>query len=73
MTVEELANYYEGKVLPTEPVKLNSYSTIADPAAFVQSEFEILHHNPGHKAYDSCRLRLIEFMTWMEAQKKSDS
>jgi hypothetical protein len=54
MTVKGLANYFEDKMLPGEPVKLH-------PATFVQSEFEILHYNSGHKAYHSCSLRLIEF------------
>jgi hypothetical protein len=44
MTVEEFATYFEGKVLPVGPIKLNHYCTIADPAMFVESEFGILHH-----------------------------
>ena len=50
-------------------VTVNHYTTIDNPATAVQLEFGVLRANPGNMAYDSCRLRLIEFKEWMERQE----
>ncbi|WP_409014500.1 DUF6965 family protein [Dyadobacter sp. CY327] len=66
MTVEELEEYFKVLQLPEGPIKINKFSTIVDPKAFVEAELYILQQNPGHKTVDSCRLRLIEFKEWLE-------
>lgn len=67
MNVEELEEYFKDRKLPEGPVKINNFSTILDARAFVQAELYILNHNLGQKVVDSCRLRLIEFKNWLEA------
>ncbi|WP_026630068.1 DUF6965 family protein [Dyadobacter alkalitolerans] len=67
MSVEELEEYFRDRPLPKGPVKMNNYSTITDPKAFIEAELYILNQNQGRKIVDSCRLRLIEFRNWLEA------
>ncbi|WP_374759702.1 DUF6965 family protein [Dyadobacter chenwenxiniae] len=70
MSVEELEEYFKDRQLPEGPVKLNKFSTIVDPQAFVEAELYILSCYPsGNKLVDSCRLRLEEFKHWLEVNQ----
>ncbi|WP_026629484.1 DUF6965 family protein [Dyadobacter alkalitolerans] len=72
MSVEELEGYFKDRQLPAGPVKINKFSTIIDPKAFVESELYILScYPPGTKLVDSCRLRLLEFKEWLDAHVES--
>jgi hypothetical protein len=66
MTTQELKTYFATKPLPQHPIKINSFSTITDPQAFLETQLYALEANPNHKPNDSCRLRLIELREWLE-------
>jgi hypothetical protein len=66
MTAAELGAYYEGKTLPVGQIKFSRYSTIVDPALFVEAQFSMLRANPAHRENDSCILRLGEFKEWLQ-------
>jgi hypothetical protein len=52
MTAAELGAYYEGKTLPVGQIKFSRYSTIVDPALFVEAQFSMLRANPAHREND---------------------
>jgi hypothetical protein len=58
--VEGLENYFAGIVLPTQPVKLNSYSTITNCTLFIDSHLETLKTYNGKRAFLSYLNRLTE-------------
>ena len=47
--ITELENYFAGIELPTQPVKLNRYSTITDCPLFIESHFATVKANNGKR------------------------
>jgi hypothetical protein len=49
--ISELENYFAGITLPTQPVRLNSCSTIADCSLFIESHFATVKANNGKQTF----------------------
>lgn len=49
--ITELENYFASVELPTQPVKLNQCSTIADCALFIKSHFATVKANNGNRTF----------------------
>ena len=49
--ITELENYFSNIEIPTQPVKLNSYSTITDCSLFIESHFATVKANNGNKTF----------------------
>lgn len=49
--IKELENYFAGIALPTQPIKLNLYSTIADCSLFIESHFDTVKANNGKRTF----------------------
>src|SRR5690606_11138229 len=49
--IAELENYFASTELPTQPVKLNRYSTITDCSPFIVSHFATVKGNNGIRTF----------------------
>lgn len=49
--IADLENYFANIQLPTQPVKLNRYSTIKDCSLFIESHFATVKGNNGNKTF----------------------
>lgn len=49
--ITELENYFAGIALPTQPVKLNPYSTITNCSKFIESHFATVKANNGKRTF----------------------
>ena len=49
--ITELENYFAGIELPTQPVKLNLFSTITDCSLFIESHFATVKGNNGNRTF----------------------
>ena len=49
--ITELENYFAGIALPTQPVKLNPYSTITNCSQFIKSHFATVKANNGKRTF----------------------
>lgn len=49
--IAELENYFASIELPTQPVKLNRYSTITDCSLFIESHFANVKANDGKRTF----------------------
>lgn len=49
--ITELENYFSGIALPTQPVKLNPYSTITNCSLFIESHFATVKANNGKRTF----------------------
>ena len=49
--IAELESYFAGIELPTQPVKLNKYSTIKDCSLFIESHFATVKANNGKRTF----------------------
>ena len=49
--IAELENYFAGIALPTQPVKLNPYSTITNCSLFIESHFATVKVNNGKRTF----------------------
>ena len=49
--ISELENYFESIDIPTQPVKLNSYSTITNCTLFLRSHFSAVKDNNGNETF----------------------
>jgi len=49
--IAELENYFASIELPTQPIKLNSYSTITDCSLFIESHFATVKANNGNRTF----------------------
>jgi hypothetical protein len=49
--ITELENYFAGIALPTQPVKLNPYSTITNCFLFIESHFATVKANNGKRTF----------------------
>lgn len=49
--ITELENYFVGIALPTQPVKLNPYSTITNCSLFIESHFATVKANNGKRTF----------------------
>ncbi|MCF8327629.1 MAG: DUF6371 domain-containing protein [Bacteroidales bacterium] len=58
--IAELENYFANNKLPTQPIKLNSYSTITDCSLFIKSHLAIVKRNNGNKTFLPYKQRLQE-------------
>ena len=57
----EIENYFAGIVLPTQPVKLNTYSTVINSFLFIESHIAYARANDCKLIYLPYLERLIEF------------
>lgn len=58
--IAELENYFSGIELPTQPVKLNSYSTIMNCTLFLESHLSAVKANNGNSTFLPYLYRLKE-------------
>ena len=58
--ISELENYFSGIELPTQPVKLNNYSTITNCTLFIKSHFSAVKDNNGNETFLPFLYRLKE-------------
>lgn len=49
--ITELENYFAGIAVPTQPVKLNHYSTITNCSLFIESHFATVKANNGKRTF----------------------
>ena len=49
--ITELENYFAGIALPTQPVRLNPYSTITNCSLFIESHFATVKANNGKRTF----------------------
>ncbi len=49
--ITELENYFAGIAVPTQPVKLNPYSTITNCSLFIESHFATVKANNGKRTF----------------------
>jgi hypothetical protein len=49
--ITELENYFSGIALPTQPIKLNRFSTITNCSLFIESHFSIVKANNGKQTF----------------------
>tara|TARA_R110001583_G_C5666193_1_gene410200 strand:+ start:5126 stop:6559 length:1434 start_codon:yes stop_codon:yes gene_type:complete len=49
--ITELATYFSNFVLPTQPLKLNQYSTITDITLFIESHLATVKNNNGNRTF----------------------
>ena len=49
--ITELENYFAGITIPTQPVKLNHYSTITNCSLFIESHFATVKANNGKRTF----------------------
>jgi hypothetical protein len=49
--ITELENYFSGIALPTQPIKLNPYSTITNCSLFIESHFATVKANNGNETF----------------------
>lgn len=49
--IEGLREYFSESVLPDHPVKLNAWTTIVDPALFVDAHLSTVIHNNGKRSF----------------------
>lgn len=49
--IAEFENYFAGIALPTQPVKLNPYSTITNCSLFIESHFATVKANNGKRTF----------------------
>ena len=49
--IEELENFFSGIQIPTQPVKLNRYSTIIDTSKFIAGHLTTVKRNNGNKTF----------------------
>ena len=64
--IAELENYFASIELPTQPVKLNRYSTITDCSLFIESHFATVKANNGNRIFIPHLNRLQKFRSVME-------
>ena len=51
LDIAELENYFADTRLPTQPIKLNTFSTITNCSLFVESHFAIVKANEGKRTF----------------------
>ncbi len=63
--INELENYFSGIALPTQPIKLNRFSTITNCSLFIESHFSIVKANNGKQTFLPYlnRLQELKFLT----------
>lgn len=69
--ITELENYFSGIALPTQPIKLNRFSTITNCSLFIESHFSTVKANNGKQTFLPYlnRLQELKFLT----QKKQNN
>ena len=63
--ITELENYFSGIALPTQPIKLNRFSTITNCSLFIESHFSTVKANNGKQTFLPYlnRLQELKFLT----------
>jgi hypothetical protein len=61
--IRELEAFFENIELPTQPIKVNAYSTIIDSSLYVESHFAIVKANQGKRTFLPYLHRLQELRT----------
>ncbi len=64
--ISELETYFAGIQLPTQPVKLNHYSTITDCSLFIESHLSTLRANVGKPIFQPYFDRLLTLKTELQ-------
>jgi hypothetical protein len=49
--IAQLENYFAGMAVPTQPIKLNPYSTITNFPLFIESHFATVKRNNGNRTF----------------------
>jgi hypothetical protein len=49
--IEELETFFNNAIIPTQPLKLNAYSTIVDCSLFIETHLTIVRANKGNNVY----------------------
>ena len=68
----ELENYFSGITIPSQPVKLNQYSTIEECSLFIKSHFATVKANNGKLTYLPYLNRLQELKQVLSRYSYSD-
>ena len=63
--IKELEAYFKKAALPTEPIKLNAYSTIKDGPLFIKSHLATVKANNGKITYLPYLNRLKELKEFL--------
>lgn len=63
--ITELENYFSSIELPTQPIKVNTYSTIFDCSLFIESHIETVKANKGNKTFLPYLHRLQELKQFL--------
>ena len=58
--ITELENYFSGIALPTQPIKLNRFSTITNCTLFLESHFATVKRNMGNRIFLPYLNRLVQ-------------
>jgi hypothetical protein len=66
--ITELENYFAGITVPTQPVKLNPYSTITNCRLFIESHFATVKANNGKPGFLPYLERLLLLKTAINTQ-----
>ncbi|MCK4661989.1 MAG: hypothetical protein KAT68_03945 [Bacteroidales bacterium] len=63
--INELETFFASMQLPTEPIKLNSWSTITDVSKFIEGHLPIVKANNGNKTFKPYLDRLHELKQYL--------
>ena len=64
-TIKELENFFNSITLPTEAIKLNSFTTINDVPFFIKTNLFTVKAQNGKKTYLPYLGRLLELKQWL--------
>jgi len=67
----ELENYFSSAVLPSNSLRLNSFSTITDCSLFVESHLSTLHQNNGKRSFMPYLGRLNNLRSILDADSNT--
>jgi hypothetical protein len=65
----ELEQFFESARIPTDPIKLNRWSTITDIARYLESDFATVKANNGNRTFLPALNRLQEFKQFLCLQQ----
>jgi len=64
--IQELESYFLKAAIPTQPIKLNKYSTIKDCDLFIKSHLATVKANNGNQTYLSYLNQLQELKDFLK-------
>lgn len=71
--IAKLEKFFAGIVLPTNPLKLNSWTIVTDPASFIESELAFVKTTNGIRIYRPHIDRLIELRRKLLRYRKGEA